>query len=490
MEHTCSPLFAAIDLGSNSFHMLIVQEQQGSVQTLAKIKQKVRLAAGLDDGLNLSPEAMARGWHCLSLFAERLQDIPATQIKVVATAALRAAKNADVFLATANQILGHSIEIISGEAEAHLIYQGAAYTSAGNGKRLIIDIGGASTEIIIGEATSAKRLQSLDMGCVTWLNRFFAEGKLTQDTFAQAIDAAKLMIQPILKSYRQLGWQSCMGASGTIQALQEIMQAQGMNEDITLDKLYEFQAQVIRCQNLNALQIDGLSVERTPVFPSGLAILIALFESFAIETMQLATGALREGLVYSMLMQNQTPFDPKQQSIKSIQARFHVDRAQAQRVSQTALSLLAQVDPDWIPEPQAKPLLWAAAQLHEMGLAIQFKDAQHHAAYLLKHQNLIGFSLAQKALLVQMLNQYQGPRLPLTNPSPLSHQSAERLIQILRLAVILCHRRQDQAIITFELKRQAQGLVLQFPNQWQMKHPLLFTLLKQEAAINTQLTIQ
>jgi exopolyphosphatase / guanosine-5'-triphosphate,3'-diphosphate pyrophosphatase len=220
-------LYAAIDLGSNSFHMLVVHEVEGACRTLAKVKRKVRLAAGLQPDGSLDAAAMQRGWDCLRLFAEQLQDVPAGQIRIVGTATLRLARNIDVFIERAESILGHSINIISGEEEAATIYQGVAWTSSGTGRRLVIDIGGASTELIIGESTSPQLLHSLDMGCVTWLRRHFADGELSAHNFEQAITAAQQTLASVAADYLKLGWQGCIGASGTVQAIQEIMISQG-----------------------------------------------------------------------------------------------------------------------------------------------------------------------------------------------------------------------------------------------------------------------
>ncbi|NUA44026.1 Guanosine-5'-triphosphate,3'-diphosphate pyrophosphatase [Dickeya solani] len=222
-----SSLYAAIDLGSNSFHMLVVREVAGSVQTLARIKRKVRLAAGLDASNRLSPEAMQRGWQCLALFSERLQDIPPQQVRVVATATLRLATNADEFLERARHILGLPIQVISGEEEARLIYQGVAHTTGGPEQRLVVDIGGGSTELATGTGAHHTQLFSLPMGCVTWLERYFTDRDLTQAHFDRAEQAAREMLRPVKDILRQQGWQVCVGASGTVQALQEIMVAQG-----------------------------------------------------------------------------------------------------------------------------------------------------------------------------------------------------------------------------------------------------------------------
>ncbi|EGY29993.1 Exopolyphosphatase [Candidatus Regiella insecticola 5.15] len=292
---------AVIDLGSNSFHMLVVRKVAGSIQPLNRIKQKVRLAAGLDAKNCLSQASLERGWQCLTLFATSLQNIPRHQIRVVATAALRLASNADLFLARARDILNCSIEVISGEEEARLIYQGMAQNTIGSEKRLVVDIGGGSTELIAGIGTQANILVSLPMGCVTWLDRYFHNAVLSSQNFAQAEQSAREIIRPVSVNFRHHGWQICVGTSGIVQRLQEIMINQGMDELITLERLQQLKQKAIVCGNIKSLDIAGLTLERTGVFPSGLSILIAIFQELNIESMSLSGGGLREGLLYEML---------------------------------------------------------------------------------------------------------------------------------------------------------------------------------------------
>ncbi len=341
-----SPLYAAIDLGSNSFHMLVVREVAGALRTVAKVKRKVRLAAGLDADFRLSRVAMERGWDCLRLFAEQLQDIPADNIRVVGTATLRLATNVDEFISEAERVLNHSIEIISGEEEAKTIYEGVSWTSAGEGNRLVIDIGGASTELVIGEHSEAKLLNSLHMGCVTWLNNHFGDGELSEARFEQAIAAAKAVLEKVADDYRALGWRTCVGASGTVQALQEIMLAQGKSERVTLPKLQELMGQAIACGKLDQLQLEGLAAERLTVFPSGLAILIAIFETLNIESMTLAGGALREGLIYGLLGNNHD-CDARDRTADSLINRYQLDKEHAERVRDTAIEAFTQLQPAW-----------------------------------------------------------------------------------------------------------------------------------------------
>jgi exopolyphosphatase/guanosine-5'-triphosphate,3'-diphosphate pyrophosphatase len=471
MSEPVSPLYAAIDLGSNSFHMLVVREVAGSVQTLAKIKRKVRLAAGLDKNNSLSIEAMQRGWDCLSLFAERLQDIPATQIRIVGTATLRTATNIDQFLERANAILGHQIQVISGEEEAATIYQGVSHTSGGQGRRLVVDIGGASTELIIGNGFKAEALTSLNMGCVTWLERHFNDRQLNAHNFSQAIAAAKASLAPILAQYQTLGWETCIGASGTVQALQEIMLAQGMDEVITLDKLYRLQKQAMLADALEELEIEGLTLERALVFPSGLSILIAIFELLEIDTMTLAGGALREGMVYGMLSQLHQQ-DIIARTLTSIKRRYQLDAGYAKQASECAQQLLAQCDADFLPEPAATMLLDSACQLHELGVTLDYKKAGQHNAYLIANLDLPGFTKAQQHLLSELLKRYKDVLTPLEVQHAISQQSAERILRLLRVAIILTHRRDTRHQPLFTAKSNNGAIALSIDEQWLAQNPL------------------
>ena len=490
-----SALYAAIDLGSNSFHMLVIHEVAGASRTLAKIKRKVRLAAGLQSDGSLDNAAMQRGWDCLQLFAEQLQDIPAEHIRIVGTATLRIATNISVFLEQAQAILGHPIRIISGEEEAALIYEGVAWTSSGTGRRLAIDIGGASTELVIGEGTSALLLNSLDMGCVTWLRRYFADGLLSQANFAQAITAARKMLTPIASTYLKLGWQGCIGASGTIQAIQEIMVSLGEDERITLPKLQALKQAAIDCKELTQLSLPGLKADRASVFPSGLAILIALFDMLAIDDMVLAGGALREGLMYGMLGQRQD-CDARERSADSLINRYQLDRTQAERVRNTALNALAQLssqlsarDSKCEQDAAAGAMLGWAALLYELGLCIEYKRAPEHAAYIISHIDLPGFTAAQKQLLAALLlNQRDDFQLEaLEQQSAIATEQAVLLARLLRISIILCLRRTRGTVPVFKIAAQGAELTLTLPANWSQNHHLRASELQQEAQRQTKM---
>ncbi len=303
--------YAVVDLGSNSFHLLITfLNRNNSFQTVNKVKRKVRLASGLDEQNRLSSDAIERGLNCLTLFATHLQNIPLNNISIVATATLRIAQNRDEFLQAANQILPKKIQLLSGIQEAETIFLGATLGQKNRTKKcvhkqLVLDIGGASTELIVGENSTAKKATSLNLGCVSFRKKYFIDDVLTADNFTQAICAATEIIQPIAAEYIKLGWQTVVGGSGTMQALAEILLYRNQPVVISANFLHEIQKALIECQHIDSINknefFSGLRADRIPVLASGLAILIALFHCLAIDNLQLSKGALREGLLFSLL---------------------------------------------------------------------------------------------------------------------------------------------------------------------------------------------
>lgn len=468
-------LYAAVDLGSNSFHLVIVRVVAGSVQIIGKVKQKVRLAAGLDENMMLDDESLERGWRCLETFAERLQDIPRDNIRVVATATLRLAKNAAVFTQKAQQILDHELSVISGEEEARQIYLGVAYTSANQGNSLVIDIGGASTEIIIGNDMTPIHLVSLNMGCVTFKERYFVGDVLSKENFAAAVGAAKAMVDAVADKFVCFDWQQCLGASGTPQAITEILVAQGISDAIRLDYLYNLRQQCIDCATLDNLIIDGLEESRRVIFPSGLAILIALFESLSIRDMQISGGALREGLIYGML-ENIQQNDRRMQTIQQHIQHFHIDSEQAERVTNVALTLFKQLseqtDVDGI---DGEAMLVAAAMLHETGLHIEYKLHHKHGAYILGHVPMVGYTNLQRdGIKTLVLNHRQqiSPEVFEQNHNE-TRGIMRSLVRVLRLACILSIRRKDNLLPELKLEVKEDEWHLIFPKGWLKAHPLI-----------------
>lgn len=472
------PLYAVIDLGSNSFHMLITRLVADSVQVVDKVKRKVRLASGLDENNLLNDEAIDRGLECLSFFAERLQDIPPANIRIVATATLRIATNADIFLKKANDILGQPVNLLTGEQEAQYIYLGVAHTSCCALKRLVLDIGGASTEMVVGNDFKAEFVHSLDIGCVTFLKRYFANGELNQANFANAKQAAVEAIQPLVENYQQFGWQSVLGGSGTMQALAEVLLHRHQPSIIDGALLEEMQEKLIACQTIEQINIGGLQSDRKPVFASGIAILQALFECFEITKLQLSSGAIREGLLYEMLP------DMRQRSIEertvtSLREKFHIEVAHADRVEQMTLSLCNL----WqLPNNRGLSLLTTACALHEIGLLLEFKRHQQHGQYILNNADLPGFSQADRQLLAAFVRLYKADIEPelLVEQSATDYQNATHLLAAMRIAVILCRRRQDDELPAFKGNLSEGIISLSLPKAWLKKHPLISDELKQE----------
>lgn len=468
-------LYAAVDLGSNSFHMVIVRVVSGSVHIIGKIKQKVRLAAGLDDNMVLDQESLERGWQCLATFAERLQDIPLSNIRIVGTATLRLAANADVFIKKAEKILKHKLHVIDGEEEARQIYLGVAYTSANQGNTLVIDIGGASTEVIVGNDMTPIHLVSMNMGCVTFKERFFADGKITEECFEQAIAHAKLLLGPVIDGFISFDWQQCLGASGTPQAITEILVTQGISDSIRLDYLHNLKEQCIDCVSIDLLAIEGLTEARRAIFPSGLAILIALFEQLNIQEMQISGGALREGLIYGMLdnmQQNDRRLQTLEQSIK----RFHIEPEHADRVKSIALGLFKQVQSQIdLGKVDCEAILMAAAMLHEIGLHIEYKLHHQHGAYILHHLPLIGYSEQQRAGVKALVQCHrQDIKLDLFDSfHPEVRHALLVLVRILRLSCLLSIRRKDNLLADFSLGLNDEKWTLTFPKGWLKAHPLI-----------------
>lgn len=483
-----SDIYAVIDLGSNSFHMLMVKVVGGSVQVIGRVKRKVRLAAGLNDSLVLSHKAMKRGWECLALFAERLQDIPAQNIRIVGTATLRLARNVATFLKEAEAILGQQVQVISGEDEARIIYLGVAHTSNSDSNRLVVDIGGASTEMVIGQGFTPKVLASLNMGCVTFLERYFADQLLTEQNFLAAISAAESETQTITARFRQESWQLAVGASGTVQAVQEILVAQGKDEVITLQKLDDIMQQVIACVHLERLNITGLAQERKQVFPSGLAILIALFRQLDIQGMTLSGGALREGVLYSMLPQLQDT-NVRHRTVNSLMIRYFIDRQHAERVAEMALELATQLQNRWdLQQFEGMSMLRSSAMLHELGLLIEYKNHHHHGAYIISHSDLPGFTRAQQQLVMALVHNHRAEIMPevLARQTMTSVMLAGRLTRILRLAVILSMRRRHEALPQVRLSVHNECLNLSLPAGWLEQHPLMRAELEQEVQYQQQ----
>ncbi|SIS86567.1 exopolyphosphatase [Neptunomonas antarctica] len=477
-------LLAAIDLGSNSFHMVVARLSQGELSTVDMMSEKVQLAAGIGPDKRLSSEAMERGLTCLSRFAQPLNDYPPDAVKIVATNALREAVNRRVFTERAEKILGVPIEIIAGREEARLIYLGVSHTLANTqGARLVIDIGGGSTECIIGEHFEPIELESLHMGCVSYTQLFFVDGIISEKNFRQAEYAAMRELLSIRETYKKLGWTSSVGSSGTIKAIKNACIASGFSEEnITRDALHQLKEKVLSFNNLSEVDIAGVKQERAAILPAGLAILTALFNSLNITEMTFSEGALREGLLYDMAGRLRHE-DVRERSISALIQRYHVNEAHAQRIEQTALSALDQVKHTWgLKHPDYHEMLSWAARTHEIGLTIAHNQFHKHSAYLLQHSDLAGFTNPEQLLLAFLArgNRRKFPKEEYKQLPESSKEAYKRLCVLLRLSVIFHRSRSSTDLPAFTLKAEGKKLELCFEEGVLTNYPLTQADLEQE----------
>jgi exopolyphosphatase/guanosine-5'-triphosphate,3'-diphosphate pyrophosphatase len=473
---------AAIDLGSNSFHMLVARVVDGRLQVIDRLKERVRLAEGIDENKNLSEEAIQRGLDCLSLFSERMQSIHPDCIRITGTYTLRSVRNAAIFVERAKQILHHPIEIISGLEEARLIYQGVTHTQHTKGRTLVIDIGGGSTELIIGEKYSPIALTSRKMGCITFNQRYFANGKITEKNFKTAVLEAWHQLEPIITQFTTLNWQQCLGSSGTIKTIKEILQAKGLDGTITLPYLEQLRDELIQKKNIQQLDLPGLADDRKPIICSGIAILLALFEGLNITTMEYSDGALREGILYEFVSR-QGQDDIREKTAKGLADMYHIDLGQASRVKQTALALFEQVQGSWSLDPQQlKPLLAWAAMLHEIGLIINFSAVQKHSSYIVQNSDLPGFNQEEQQALSTLIRFHRKAikAYEFSSISNYNDQSLWRIIRLLRIAVALNHRRLDDMTPDLAVQVSGEDMNLLIPRAWAKKNKLLIQNLERE----------
>lgn len=479
MQHNT---LAAIDLGSNSFHMLVARLVDGRLQVIDRLKERVRLAEGIDVDKNISDAAMQRGLDCLTIFSERMQSIHPDCIRITGTYTLRSAKNASLFVEKAKQILHHPIEIISGLEEARLIYQGVTHTQHTQGRILVIDIGGGSTELIIGEKYSPLALTSRKMGCVTFNQRYFDNEKITEKNFKTAVLEASHQLEPILTQFTTLGWNQCLGSSGTIKTIKEMLQAKGFDGQITLPYLEKLRDELIQKKYLANVDIPGLTDDRKPVICSGIAILIALFESLGIAAMDYSDGALREGILYEFVSR-QSQDDIREKTAKGLADMYHIDLLQANRVKQTALQLFEQVFEHWcIDQYQYRPLLAWAAMLHEIGLIINFSAVQKHSSYIIQNSDLPGFNQEEQQALATLIRFHRKAikAYEFSTISNYDDRSIWYLIRILRIAVALNHRRMDNLLPDLQLTTFGDDMKLTLPKLWAKKNKLLVQNLERE----------
>lgn len=477
---------AALDLGSNSFHMVIAHVKGEEIQVIDRIKEMVQLAAGLGEDNLLDEDSQLRALQMLEKFAERLRPLSPGSVRAVGTNTLRQALNGADFLERAEVVLGHPVEIISGVEEARLIYLGVAHSVEHLwGSRLVVDIGGGSTEMIIGEGFEPRLRQSNYMGCVSYSRRFFRDGVATALRFHQAEIAARQELQSSAGQFKRLGWEFALGASGTIRAVRDIVVALGLEKsEITLDAMRAVRAHVIDAGSIDAAQLPGLSEQRAPVFLGGLAILIGLFESLGITTMTVSDGALREGVLYDLIGRIHN-HDVREETIRALAQRYGVDSDHAERVEIEAVRMLDAVREPWgLQIDFHEPALRWAARIHEIGLALSYSGYQKHGSYLIENSDMPGFSRQDQKLLWAMVRSHRRTLKPhrfedLAAPYDVT---GIRLAMLLRLAVLLHRSRDPNDVPSFEVSASnPRELLLTFERGGLDHNPLTRADLEEEA---------
>ena len=477
---------AAIDMGSNSFRLEIGQLIDGRYRRIDYLKETVRLGAGLDANGLLTDEAGARGLACLARFAQRLKGFTPVQVRAVATQTLREARNRDEFLTRAQAGLGFPIEVISGREEARLIYVGVARLQPSSVPRLVIDIGGRSTEMILGQGRKPVRTESFQVGSVSLSLKYFGDGRFTESAFRQAQVAAGAELEEALEPFAPVHWQEALGSSGTVGAVSQLLAANGVTDGrITPEGLRWLMEQCLRAGRVDKLALPGLKEERRAVIAGGLSILYTLAANFGIAALLPARGALRQGVIFDLDERvhatelRQDGHDIRDASVRELQRRFMVDTQQAARVTSIAQALYASAQPKTNAETR-RELLWACA-LHEIGMMISHHDHHRHSAYVLSHADAAGFSQSQLRRVGELVLSQRGGLRKVENSLVRDDFAWQALC--LRLAIIKCHARGDVSADAMRLRRNGSSAELSFVPGWVEAHPRTRHLLVEEAAM-------
>lgn len=476
---------AAVDLGSNSFHMVVARFTEGGLQVIDRLRDPVRMAAGLTSDGQLTAEVRERALGCLARFGQRLRGIRRNRIRAVATNTVRQLRAPRAFLMTAETALGASIEVVSGREEARLIYLGVAHgLNDPRQRQLVIDVGGGSTELIIGQGFDAMETESLQMGCVATTQRFFADGKITRKRWQDVQLRLPIEFAPILSAYKARGWKRVIGSSGTIKSISNILHAFGGRErEIQREGLLDLIERLIEVGMVTRARLPGLSEDRRPVFLGGLAALWACFEALDLQSLRVSDYAMREGLLYDTLGRIQHQ-DPRERSIRTLAKRYTVDQAQALRVQLTALRLFDAVRAPWQLEDEDRETLLYATLVHEIGLAISHTQHHKHGAYIIENSDLPGFSRQEQEAVASLVRGHRRsiPENNFEQVAPRELEARKRTLALFRLAAVLHRSRSEEALPDLELQVQNRELHVVFPRGWLTQHPLTWADLRQEKA--------
>ena len=469
------PLVAAVDLGSNSFHLMVAELQGSEIRVIDRLREMLRFGSGLDAQGRITALASRRALACLRRFGQRLQTLKAGQVRAVGTNTLRKARNAKEFLRRAEAALGHPIEIISGVEEARLIYQGVtSVLPAGEERRLVVDIGGGSTELIIGRGSQSRVMESLFMGCVSMTDSYFPKPVVTRRSFHEALLHARQQLEPVQAELRRQGWQRAIGSSGTIHGIENVCRTLGWQRDgISLECLQRLAERLIDLRRLDHSSVPGLTEERIPIFAGGLAVLTAVFEALDLQHMEVSSRALREGVVQDMAGRLKGQ-DARVDAVEHLAMRYAVDIRQVKRVEATAMQIFNTVSKVWRLDDDCRRLLSWAAWLHECGLAVAHSGYHKHGAYIVAHTDMAGFSRQEQNLLAALVRLHRR-KFAVSVLEELEvkwQQRLRRVAVILRLAVLLHRGRDDRNVPKLKARARGSFLQVKISSGWIEKFPL------------------
>lgn len=483
MHASAAETYAAVDLGSNSFQLLVARREHGELRVIDRIKETVRIGGGLDRDGRLDEATRHRALACLARFGQRLRGIPRDNIRAVGTQTFRRLRHANAFLLVAETALDASIDVISGREEARLIYLGVSQGVSGHeDRRLVIDIGGGSSEFIIGQGLEPIEMESVQYGCVSLTRQFFDDGRLTERRWSRAIKTVLADLQELRVRYRSAGWQTVIGSSGTVLSVTDICRLLGWIErDLDAAAVLRLRDRLLACGNSADLQLPGLSELRQPVLAGGLLMLQACFEAFALEQMRASPYALREGLLHDMLgrLENR---DPREATVAAFKARYAVDTGQVERVGATALRAFDQVAPALGLRPAHRQFLSWAADLHEVGLSVSHSHYQRHSGYLVEQSDMAGFTTQEQRFLAALVQHHRRaiPRDFAQQLPARLHQPLRQTLFCLRFSWVLCRSRDSHAIPPFTLEVHDDGVCAILPSGWREAHPLTMLDLENE----------
>jgi exopolyphosphatase/guanosine-5'-triphosphate,3'-diphosphate pyrophosphatase len=469
---------AAVDLGSNSFHLQIGRVVDDQIYLLDSLREPVRLGGGLTRDGRIDRPTQLRALEALGRFGERLRGFSRSAVRAVGTNALRIAKNSEQFLAEARETLGFPVEVVFGREEARLIYLGVAHTSPPSpDRRLVFDIGGGSTEFIVGTGYDPEIMESLSMGSVSWSQRFFPDGRMEKSDFKRAEVAAANELQRIVEAYRKSDWKQAMASSGTAKSIASVLETYGWSErGITADGLERLRSYLIKAGDVERVKLPGLREDRVVILPGGLAIMSAVVAGLGIHELQISQGALRQGVLYDLLGRV-SHHDMREATVRQFMRRYHVDAAQAERVEHLAMRICTELTAE--PAEQDLQLLRFACCLHEIGISIAHAGYHKHSAYILSQADMPGFSRDEQERLARLTLAHRGR---LNKLEGLSARSADwTLVLALRLATLIYLSRGDFPLPPFACKASDTGYTLSIPRSWLDEHPLSEAALDAEA---------